>query len=44
MPGRFSAAVDFPAFLCKIRDFPAMLWPVLRVANSRVRALPGFLS
>jgi len=39
---RFSAAMDFPAFLCRIRGFPAMLWPVQRVANSRVRAYRAF--
>jgi hypothetical protein len=26
-PTGFSVAVDFPAFLCRIRDFPAMLGP-----------------
>jgi hypothetical protein len=36
---RFCTAVDFPAFLCRIRDFPAMLWPDVRVASTRVRAL-----
>jgi len=29
--------VDFPAFLCRIRGFPAMPWPDIRVADTRVR-------
>ena len=28
--------VDFPAFLCRIRGFPAVPWPDIRVAEIRV--------